>query len=173
MLKHPLTPPETMFTKEIVKRLRKSDCIIGAITLGLVIFLYVNTVVSFPEDPHIVSGAPTESFFPRIMLGLLGAFSIALITLGIRAKPEMLKAIKWAGIVKVVAGMVLIAIYVTVVEDLELFFVLTPLLIVSLMAITGERDWKMLVAVPLLYVLLAYFVFFKLFGVMFPTKIFM
>jgi len=154
------------------KILGKPDFIIGAITLALAIFLFVVTVVSFPKESYVVEGAPTESFLPRIVLAFLGACSITLMISGIRAKLDRPKEVKWGRIVRVVVAMALIAIYLAVVEQLELFFILSLLLIVSLMAIMGERDWKMLISIPLLYILLAYFVFFKVFGILFPTKIF-
>jgi len=53
------------------------------------------------------------------------------------------------------------------------FFIVTPFLIASVAVIMGERDWKWIVALVVLFTLVAYFAFFKGFGIWFPTKIFM
>ena len=150
--------------------MKKSDVVIGAITLGLAFFVYIETF-SFPKT-IVTSGTPLASFFPRILAGLLGLFSIALIIFGVRTKVEAPKAIKWRGIVKVIAGVLLTTVYIILVTHIG-FFILTPFLLVLVMVIIGERDWKLLVGVPLLFTLLAYFVFFRLFDIMLPTKIFM
>jgi len=150
--------------------MKKSDVIIGAITLGLAIFVYLGTL-SFPKE-IVTPGTPLASFFPRVLAIPLGVLSIVLIIFGIRTKPEASEAIRWRGIIKVVVGIVLTAVYIIVVPHVG-FFILTPFLLVSIMAIMGERDWKMMVGVPLLFSLLAYFVFFRLFDIMLPTKIFM
>jgi len=150
--------------------MKKSDVIIGATLLGLAISIYVVTL-SFPREV-VTPGTPTASFFPRMLAVALAALSIALIVFGIRAKPdEAAVAIKRKGIIKVIIGIVLTTAYVIMVPHLD-FFILTPFLLASIMAVMGERDWKMLVGVPLLFTLLAYFVFFRLFSIMFPTKIF-
>ena len=153
-----------------MKRVKKSNVIIGVITLGLAIFVYIETL-GFPKE-IVTPGAPLASFFPRIVAGLLGLSSIPLIISGIRAKPEALQAIKWRGIVKVVVVMVLTAVYIILMPDIG-FFILTPFLIVPVAVIMGERDWKRIVAIVSLFILMAYFVFFKGFGIMFPTRIFM
>ena len=112
------------------------------------------------------------SFFPRVIAGLLGSLSIPLIIFGIRTKPEAQQAIKWRGIVKVTVGILLTTVYIILMPRVG-FFILTPFLIVPLMVIMGERGWKTLAVVVLLFSLLAYFAFFKGFGIMFPTRIFM
>lgn len=167
---YPLSEERRRSTQEIMKRVKKSDVIIGAITLGLAIFVYIETL-GFPKTV-ITPGIPPASFFPRILAGLLGLSSILLIIFGIRAKPEAPQAIKWRGIVRVVVAMVLMTVYVILMPDIG-FFILTPFLLAPLMVIMGERDWKLIVAIGLLFILVAYFVFFRFFGIMFPTKIFM
>jgi len=151
--------------------MKKSDVIIGAITLGLAICVYIETF-SFPKT-IVTPGTPLASFFPRIIAGVLGLPSILLIIFGIRTKPKAQQAIKWGGIVRVTVGVLLTTFYIILVPHVG-FFILTPFfLIVPLAVIMGERDWKILVAVVLLFSLMAYFVFFKGFGIMFPTGIFM
>ena len=150
--------------------MKKSDVIIGAVTLGLAIFVYIETL-SFPKT-IVTPGTPLASFFPRVIAGLLGLLSIPLIIFGIRTKPEAQQAIKWRGIVKVTVGILLTAVYIILMPRVG-FFILTPFLIVPLMVIMGERGWKTLAVVVLLFSLLAYFAFFKGFGIMFPTRIFM
>jgi len=153
-----------------VKRLKQSDVIIGVIALGLAIFVYIETL-GFPKTVFTL-GVPLASFFPRIVAGALGLISILLIISGIRAKPEVPQAIKWRGIVKVVVVMMLTAVYIILMPGIG-FFILTPFLIVPVALIMGERDWKRIVGIVFLFMLMAYFVFFRFFGVMFPTRIFM
>lgn len=150
--------------------MKKSDIIIGAIVLGLAIFVYIETL-SFPET-IMTPGIPPASFFPRVLSGALALGGILLIVSGIRAKPEVLEAIKWKNIYRAIAGMVLMVIYVILMPHTD-FFILTPLcLILPLMLIMGMRSKRMLILIPILFVLLVYFIFFKGFGIMFPTKIF-
>lgn len=153
-----------------MKRVKKSDVIIGVITLGLAIFVYIETL-GFPTTTA-TPGVPLASFFPRILGGTLGLFSILLIISGIRAKPEAPQVIKLGNVVKVVVVMVLITVYIILMPDIG-FFILTPFLIVPVAIIMGERDWKRIVGIVFLFMLMAYFVFFRFFGVMFPTRIFM
>lgn len=150
--------------------MKKSDVIIGLIILGLAIFVYIETL-GFPTTIFTPS-VPLASFFPRIIAGTLGLFSILLIISGIRAKPEAPQAIEWRGIAKVVAVMALITAYIILMPRIG-FFILTPFLITPVAVVMGERDWKRIVALVLLFMLIAYLVFFKGFGIAFPTGIFM
>lgn len=154
---------------EIIKKAKKSDVIIGAITLGLAVFVYIRTL-DFPKS-FFNPDVPPAYFYPRILAVVLALFGILLIIFGIRAKLEVRQAIKWRGLVKVVVAVVFTTVYVILMPRIG-FFILIPFLLVPLMVMTGERDWKMLVAIPLLFILISYFVFFRFLGVMFPTKIF-
>ncbi|MBA7616303.1 hypothetical protein ES703_23599 [subsurface metagenome] len=153
-----------------MRRVKKTDVIIGAITLGLAISVYIGTL-SFPTEQFASPGVPRPSFLPRILAGGLGLFSILLIISCIMAKPEASQPTNWRNVFKVVAAMALITAYIVVMPRID-FFIVTPFLIAPISVIMGERSWKWILATVVLFELMAYFVFFKGLGVFFPTKIF-
>jgi hypothetical protein len=152
-----------------VKRVNKPDMIAGAVLLGLAVFVYIETL-GFPTKVFL-PGVPLAYFFPRIIAGLLGLLSIVLIISGIRAKHEAPQAIEWRGIGRVVVVTVLIIVYIILMPRTS-FFILTPFLITPVALVMGERDWKRILATVLLFMLMAYFVFFRLLGMAFPTILF-
>lgn len=153
-----------------MRRVKKTDVIIGAITLGLAIAVYIGTL-SFPTEQFASPGVPRPSFLPRILAGGLGMLSILLIISGIMAKPEASQPTNWRQVVKVVGVMALITAYIIVMPRID-FFIVTPFLIAPVAVIMGERNWKWILALVVLFTLVTYFAFFKGLGVFFPTELF-
>jgi len=147
-----------------MKRLMNANVIAGVVTLGIASFAFIETFTF--RTPPITHGVPPASFFPRIITLPLGLCGIMLIISGIRTKAEALPAISWS----VIATIGLIIVYIILMSHTD-FFIVTPFLIASLAVIMGERDWKWLIGTVILFMLVAYFVFFQVLGVAFPTRI--
>ena len=119
---------------------------------------------------EVVRGTTPPYTFPRLLCVGLALCSIGLIYHGIKHKPEQGTVTERKALYRVIAGVLTCSIYAILMGRTE-FFIYIPLgLILPVMLIMGVRSKRMLILIPLIFALTAYFVFAKGLGVMFPTR---
>lgn len=140
------------------------EMVTAACLLAVATGVFVETA-GYPGS--LVPSAPGPAFFPRFLAGGLVILSLLLGVGALRRDaPDGDGEVEGLG--RIVLSLVLVVGFVLGVGSLG-FFLLLPPLLGGVMAIMGERRPGMLVAVPLLFDLFVYAVFFRLFSVDLPT----
>ena len=152
--------------------------------LILLSLLIIRETAGFP--PSLVPGAPGPAFFPRLLAGGVILLSLLLALQAMRRRAtrgdvprEPVPAAEHAApagspppagspLLRSAATLGATLLFLLGVERVDFFLLLLPLLAV-VMAVMGERRPKILLLVPLAFVGFVYGVFFRLFGVPFPT----
>jgi hypothetical protein len=148
--------------------MKRADQVISLILIGVCAYIFYET--SFYPEP-IVPEAPGAAYFPRGLaaaLILLAAFLFIQGWLpGKGAQKEEAK-MQWPAVWKMGLTLLLSAGFIASFEILDTF-ILIPLLLAPIMVIMGERKIRSIIAVPLMFDLFIYVVFYRLFHVQIPT----
>lgn len=146
--------------------MRRADIGAAALFVAIGIYVFVETA-GYPGS--LVPDSPGAAFFPRLLAGLLFALSAVLVFRAVRGgETEARPRTEGSSAVRPLAALGLVVLFLVLVTWLD-FFLLLALLLAAVMALMGERRAKTLVLVPASFIGFVYVVFFRLFGVPFPT----
>ncbi|NIP57782.1 MAG: hypothetical protein GWM92_06030 [Gemmatimonadetes bacterium] len=138
------------------------------VTAGVLLAVAVGVVAETGGYPgSLVPGAPGPAFFPRFLAAGLALLALLLGAQAVRGRRRA-DVPTTEGLGRTVLALLLVVGFLLGVESLGVFLLLPPLL-GGVMAIMGERRAGMLVAVPLLFDLFVYVVFYRVFSVDLPT----
>jgi len=138
------------------------------VTAGVLLALALGVVAETGGYPgSLVPGAPGPAFFPRFLAAALALLALLLGAQALRGGRRA-EVPATEGLGRTVLALLLVVGFLLGVESLGVFLLLPPLL-GGVMAIMGERRPGMLVAVPLLFDLFVYVVFYRVFSVDLPT----
>jgi hypothetical protein len=146
---------------------KRADVLASVALVALALFVFVETR-SYP--PSMSAGSPGPAFFPRLLAALLSVFAAGLLLRGVRTghgagSPPSLA---WHGLARSGVVLGLVALFLLVVGRGDFFLMLAPLL-AAVMAVMGERGFGALLVAPVCFAAFVYLIFFRLFGVPFPT----
>ena len=133
--------------------------------MALSIYIFYET--SFYPEPF-VQGAPGASAFPNVLASCLVVLSVILFIKGLRNKKEIEDVTNWKPFGKICIDLILIIAFLMLLDIWDIF-ILLPLLLATTMVIMGEKSIKAIIALPLIFDLFVYTVFYKMFNVMLPT----
>jgi hypothetical protein len=143
---------------------------LGASAVLVLVALYVlYEARQYPGS--IVEGSPGPALFPRVLAVALLLLCGIMVHGALRRRAPETRAVDWAGVQRAALVVLLLATFLIVAEYVD-FFVLMFALLAAVGAVAGEKRLHVIVLVPLLFVVFLYVVFFRGFGVMFPTQIF-
>ncbi len=148
--------------------MKRADQVISFVLIGICAYIFYETSF-YPES--IVPEAPGASYFPRGLAAVLLLLAAFLFIQGRRAGKEVKKEegkMQWPAVWKLGLTLLLAAGFITLFEIWDTF-ILIPLLLAPIMVIMGERKIRTIVAVPLMFDLFIYVVFYRLFNVQIPT----
>ncbi|MBI4539110.1 MAG: tripartite tricarboxylate transporter TctB family protein [Gemmatimonadetes bacterium] len=148
--------------------MRRAEIIIAAVLAGVAAYVLYD-VRSYPGS--VVPGAPGPAAFPRLLAVLLLGLCAMLLIRAVRRRDGAPSPLSRRGVAKNGVALLLIALFWLLAERLD-FYLLLLLLVGSLMVLMGERRARLLVSVPVVFTAFIYFVFYRLFGVSFPTRLF-
>jgi hypothetical protein len=146
----------------------RADRVIALILIGVSSYIFYETS-SYPEP--IVPGAPGAAYFPRGLAYVLLALAVLLLTQSWRARKEEATGMRWSVLWKLGLTFILAAAFIYLLDVWEPF-ILIPILLAAVMVIMGERRIRSIVAVPLIFDLFIYVVFYRIFHVQIPTLYF-
>jgi len=147
--------------------MRRAD--IGAAVFLILLAAYVlSQAAGYPPSP--IPGAPGPAFFPRLLGGALLILSLLLIGMALRKgrDKEAPPAIDRRALGRVLLTLLFVVVFLIVVERGDFFLMLPPVL-AGVMWLMGERRAGIMVLAPVAFSASVYIVFFRLFGVPFPT----
>ncbi|MDH4268087.1 MAG: tripartite tricarboxylate transporter TctB family protein [Deltaproteobacteria bacterium] len=145
--------------------MKRADVVMGCLLIGVTGYILYET--NFYPSP-IVPGAPGPAYFPRGLACTLLLLAVVLFVQGLRAKEEGDTGMRGQVVWKLGCTLILIVTYLALLEIWDTF-ILTPLLLAPIMVIMGERRIQSIIAVPLIFDLFIYAVFYRIFHVQFPT----
>lgn len=148
--------------------MKRHDVVAATIFVALGVFVFVETR-GYPAS--LTPGAPGPAFFPLLLAGLLVALAIALFLEAVRSGESVAtppSVFDWRPSARWATVFGSVSIFLLLAEETDFLLLLLPLLAV-VMGLMGERRPKTLVMAPTLFVVFAYVVFVRLFGVPFPT----
>lgn len=146
---------------------RAGEAATAAVLAAVAASIFVETA-GYPAS--LVPGAPGPAFFPRFLAVILGLLAVLLAVRAFRRDGEAASApVGSEGAAgRITAVFLMVVVFLAAVGALG-FFVLLPPLLAGVMAVMGERRIGALLAVPLLFDLFVYVVFYRLFSVDLPT----
>ena len=142
-----------------------SDIAISFILVGISVYIFYET--NFYPEP-IVPGAPGATLFPRVLAGSLLCLSAVLFVQGVRGGTGAQKGLTWLAVGKILLSLGLAVLFWALLSIWDIF-ILMPLLLASIMVIMGEKRIRTIIAVPIIFDIFIYVVFYRIFGVMLPT----
>ncbi|MBN2570141.1 MAG: tripartite tricarboxylate transporter TctB family protein [Deltaproteobacteria bacterium] len=145
--------------------MKKADLVISSLLMAVSIYIFYETS-SYPEP--LIEGAPGASLFPNVLALCLVILSVILFINGFLHKKVIEETTNWKMVGKVGIDLVLIIIFLIFLDIWDVF-IMMPLLLGATMIIMGEKSIKAIIAVPLIFDLFVYAVFYKMFNVMLPT----
>lgn len=145
--------------------MKLSDLVIALLLIALSGYIFYETS-SYPEP--FVQGAPGASVFPNVLASCLIVLSVILFINGFRDKKESTGITDWKALGKIGIDLALVIVFLVVLEAFDIF-ILMPLLLAATMIIMGEKSIKAVIALPLIFDLFVYVVFYRMFHVMLPT----
>jgi len=145
--------------------LKKADLAIACSLTALCIYILNET--SFYPAP-IVEDSPGAGLFPNVLAICLIVLSIILFINGLRKRIEDTDSTNWKALGKIGLSATLIIAFLVVLHFWDIF-ILIPLLLAPIMVIMGERNVKAIIALPIIFDLFVYVVFYRIFKVMLPT----
>lgn len=124
------------------------------ISLGLLAFAgwawYQTTL--FRQAEH--TGA-----YPRILLGIMAALTLIMLIGGIRkSTPEDAKHLGWKTMKMPLVAAVIIIVYEILFLTLG-YFIATPVFLIGLFLYLRQRNWKLMIGVTVIYLILVYVIF--------------
>lgn len=124
------------------------------ISLGLFLFIgwayYETTLFRHTE---------TTAVFPRILLGVMAALTLIMLIGGIRkSTPEKVEHLAWKTMQMPLVVLVFIAAYEALFILLG-YFIATPVFLIGLFLYLKQRNWKLMLAVTAVYLILVYLIF--------------
>ena len=137
----------------------------------LVVVAGIVIVETLDYPPSLVPGSPGPALVPRVLAVVLGILALVIGLRAWRVRGDWLanRGVKsWPRVGLTVASLGLFLWAMTLGD----FFLLLPVLLGALMRVMGERDWKTIVVVSLLFDLFVYLVFYHAFDVRLPTVLF-
>jgi hypothetical protein len=148
--------------------MKRADRVIALILIGVSSYIFYDT--SFYPEP-LVPGAPGAAYFPRGLAYVLLVLAGLLLIQSWRAKKEEETQMGWSVLWKLGLTFILAAAFIFLLDVWDTF-ILIPILLAAVMVIMGERRIRSIVAVPLIFDLFIYVVFYRIFHVQLPTLYF-
>lgn len=144
----------------------RADCYTGCGLVALAVLGYMGAS-RFPE-PSAGLGAGGFPQFVTICLGVLGAIQAVKSYMALRKNPDQDKAVlKAADLFGAGSLLISFGVYVWLVQPLG-YIISTTLFFFLFMLIYGERKWFRMVIISVVFSIVTYYLFVKVFYVMLP-----
>jgi len=157
-----------MTLRSLQGRLRsanKVDLVSGTLLAFAAVYVLLETRL-YPAS--VTPGAPGPAAFPRLLAVLLLALAGALVVNSLKAVDWVPPKVQRSALARNLATLLLMVTFVLVAEATD-FFVSMLLLVTCVMLILGERG-RVALLISGAFVVFLYLLFYKTFGVGFPTR---
>ena len=103
--------------------------------------------------------ASETAVFPRVLLGVMAALTVIMLIGGIRKSTlESAEHLNWKSMKMPLVAAVIIAIYEALFITLG-YFVATPIFLIGMFLYLKQRNWKVMISVTAIYLILVYLIF--------------
>jgi putative tricarboxylic transport membrane protein len=138
---------------------------IGGVILLTTVYLFGHTFDQVYQTSILTAGRGPV-FYPRIVLGAMGVFSLIVVFEGLSTHSE---AMSTQAYLVLSAGVALTGAYIFTINWAG--FVIPTLIFTSLMPITlGYKKWKTMLILSVIYILGVWYIFEKVFLIILPSS---
>lgn len=146
---------------------RLADRVISVTLAGVATYVLFEAR-SYP--PSLVPASPGPGLFPSLLAVVLLVLG-ALLWIRSTRGPRETEKTEGGSVRRPLIALGVIVVFTAILESTDMFLTL-PLLLAAIMWLMGERRAVSLVVTPLLFDVFVYVVFYRTFGVPFPTVVF-